>query len=58
MNMSYCQFENTYNNFKQCLNTLQDEGLPTSDIELDNAKYLAELAHYYIEVFNKLNEGL
>ena len=56
--MSYCQFENTYNNFKQCLNTLEDEGLPTSDIELDNAKYLAELAHYYIEVFNKLNEGL
>ena len=58
MNMSYCQFENTYNDLKQCFNTLQDEGLPESDRELDNAKYLAKLAQDYIDTYNQLNEEL
>ena len=56
--MSYCQFENTYNNLKQCFNTLEDEGLPESSSELDNAKYLAKLAQSYIDTYNQLNKEL
>ena len=58
MNMSYCQFENTYNDLKQCFNTLEDEGLPESSSELDNAKYLAKLAQSYIDTYNQLNKEL
>ena len=58
MNMSYCQFENTYIDLKQCFHTLEDEGLPKSDTELDNAKRIAKLAKEYIDIYNQLNKEL
>lgn len=54
-NMSYCRFENTYNDLRDCMSALLDEGLdaPSSPRELDYAAAMATLATRYLEVYKR-----
>jgi len=38
-NMSYCRFENTYRDFQDCLEALENDGI---DSLSDNERYYAE----------------
>ena len=53
-NMSYCRFENTYNDLCDCLNVLKYEGIQgiESDREKEAAEDLLKIALRYIEVYN------
>ena len=52
-NMSYCRFENTYNDLVDCLRTLKEEGF--DGIESQRERYAAEdlmkIASRYVEVY-------
>lgn len=52
-NMSYCRFENTYNDLVDCLRTLKEEGFDgiESQRERDAAEDLMKLATRYAEVY-------
>jgi hypothetical protein len=52
-NMSYCRFENTYNDLCDCLAALKDEGLDgiESARERHAAEDLMKLATRYAEVY-------
>ena len=54
-NMSYCRFENTYNDLADCLAALKDEGLDgiESARERDAAEDLAKLAIRYVDAYNE-----
>lgn len=53
-NMSYCQFENTYNALSACSSALREEGFETLDShsELMAAKNLFLEAKEYIRAYN------
>lgn len=55
-NMSYCRFENTVNDFRDCLNDLEEqESLEhLSDREKTQAKRLFDLAQLYIEIYSDI----
>ena len=52
-NMSYCRFENTYNDLVDCLRTLMEEGF--EGIESQRERFAAEdlmkVAARYVEVY-------
>lgn len=54
-NMSYCRFENTYNDLCDCLAALKDEGL--DGIESASERYAAEdlmkVALRYVDVYKE-----
>ena len=54
-NMSYCRFENTFNDFRDCLAALKDEGMHAieSRRERDYAEDLMKLAVRYVEVYEQ-----
>lgn len=53
MNMSYCRFRNTLNDFKDCLLALKYEDVDElSPEELYAAKKMRELCEEYIEEFD------
>jgi hypothetical protein len=52
-NMSYCRFENTLNDLRDCLNAMREEGLEgiENESELECAESLAEIARKYINAY-------
>lgn len=52
-NMSYCRFENTYNDMLDCLTALKEEGTDAigSKREEDAAEDLMKVALRYVEVY-------
>lgn len=52
-NMSYCRFENTYNDLCDCLTALKDEGLQgiESQRERHAAEDLMKVALRYVDVY-------
>ena len=57
-NMSYCRFENTFNDFCDCLAALKDEGTDAieSRRERSYAEDLMKLAVRYVEVYKAAEE--
>ena len=57
-NMSYCRFENTFNDFCDCLAALKDEGMHAveSRRERSYAEDLMKLAVRYVEVYKAAEE--
>ena len=55
MNMPNCRFENTFNDFCDCLAALKDEGMPAikSRRERSYAEDLMKLAVRYVEVYKQ-----
>lgn len=57
-NMSYCRFENTLADLRDCLAALKEEGV--EGIESQSERYAAEdlmkVAARYVEVFQEVNE--
>lgn len=54
-NMSYCRFENTYNDLCDCLAALKDEGLDgiESARERHSAEDLMKVALRYVDAYNE-----
>jgi hypothetical protein len=54
--MSYCRFENTLNDLRDCFNALQEEGLETLDskYEVDGAEGLYHCAKKFIRLYDSL----
>ena len=52
-NMSYCRFENTYNDLVDCLRTLKDEGFDgiESHREREAAEDLMKVAIRFVDVY-------
>lgn len=48
MNMSYCRFENTFNDLQDCLNALE-ELEKTSDREMSYMQKIADICEDYIK---------
>lgn len=62
-NMSYCRFENTKNDFADCVNALQDAidnetSMDLSEYEARAMKRLADLAEEYIDLYNEYTENV
>lgn len=56
-NMSYCRFENTHNDFEECLYAIEVNGIEDlSDSELIYARRLVELASVYVDVMEEYEE--
>lgn len=55
-NMSYCRFENTNNDLKDCFNALMEDGLQTlgSQYEKDAAENLFYIAKKFVKLYNDL----
>jgi hypothetical protein len=53
-NMSYCRFENTLADLRDCLNAMREEGLEgiENKSELECAESLAEVARKYIKAYD------
>ena len=53
-NMSYCRFENTYNDLLDCFQVLEEDGFDRVESmrELEYSEDIARLAARYIEVYN------
>lgn len=54
--MSYCRFENTYSDFNDCLNALEEDIFKISPSEMKWARRLYEKCQEYIEVWEGLEE--
>ena len=52
-NMSYCRFENTSGDLRDCCNALEEGDLPESKYEKYAARSLYELAKQYIELYEE-----
>ena len=57
-NMSYCRFENTYNDLVDCLSALKEEGMDAigSKREEHAAEDLMKVALRYVEVYKAAKE--
>ena len=57
-NMSYCRFENTYNDLVDCLTALKEEGTDaiSSKREKRAAENLMKVALRYVEVYKAAKE--
>jgi len=57
-NMSYCRFENTKNDFQDCLNYLEEHETleKLSDSERRESQELYKLAQAYIELYSYIEE--
>lgn len=59
-NMSYCRFENTSNDLRDCVRTLEEAGdfeeLDLSGSEVNAAKYMLKLCERYIEAYGDLQQ--
>jgi len=57
-NMSYCRFENTYNDLVDCLTALEEEGTDAigSKQEEHAAEALMKVALRYVEVYKAAKE--
>lgn len=56
-NMSYCRFENTLSDFKDCLESLESDGLDDlSDTEEEAAEALADAARKYLKEYDSLTK--
>jgi hypothetical protein len=58
MNMSYCRFENTSNDLRDCVRAMDEvdelEDLDLSQSELRSMKYMVRLAEEFLENANRL----
>lgn len=58
-NMSYCMFQNTYYDFKDCINALEehlDEEYTISENEMEYAKRMYEACQVFIDRFEEIEE--
>lgn len=56
-NMSYCRFQNTSNDLRDCVNTLEEEDYPESRDELAAAKWMYSLCQRYINAYEAMQES-
>lgn len=57
--MSYCMFQNTYHDFNDCINALEehlDEEFTISEKELEYAKKLYDACSVFIDRFEEIEE--
>lgn len=55
-NMSYCRFRNTLEDFIDCTEALEEEGMPESDEEVRAAEDMAMWASRYLEAYEAVKE--
>ncbi len=59
-NMSYCMFENTSNDLRQCVDAMEEAydmaELDLSRTELSSMKYMRQLCERFLEAANRLEE--
>lgn len=58
-NMSYCRFENTYQDLVDCVNALEDiayDGESISEREWRYAKRMRDLCEQFLETFDEIDE--
>jgi hypothetical protein len=53
-NMSYCRFENTSIDLRDCVNALEEGDYPGSDDEKQAAKYIVNLCNRYIRAYENM----
>ncbi len=53
-NMSYCRFENTSNDLRDCVNALEQGDYPGSDYEKQAAKYIIDLCKRYAKAYENM----
>ena len=53
-NMSYCRFENTYNDMIDCVGALEQGVYPQSNDEKEAAKYITNLCKRYIRAYENM----
>ena len=56
-NMSYCRFQNTSNDLRDCVNALEEEDYPDSREELIAAKWMYELCQRYAEAYENMQDN-
>lgn len=58
-NMSYCRFENTLNDLKDCLAAIREEGMDTLDSqsERDAAENLVRTAKRFIRAYEEASSS-
>ena len=60
-NMSYCRFENTANDFRDCVNTMDEaytlSEMDLSQTELDSMKWMRELCERYLANLDRLEHA-
>jgi|LakMenE01Jun11ns_1017448.scaffolds.fasta_scaffold7430869_2 hypothetical protein len=57
-NMSYCRFENTYNDMLACVGALEQGDYPQSNDEKEAAKYIVNLCNRYIRAYENMELDL
>ena len=57
-NMSYCRFENTANDLRDCVRALEEGDLPTSGYEKDAADQIYKLAAQYIREYENVKDEM
>jgi hypothetical protein len=53
-NMSYCRFENTSIDLRDCVNALEEGDYPGSDDEKQAAKYMIALCERYVQAYESM----
>lgn len=51
-NMSYCRFENTTSDLRDCVDALEYGDLPTSTTEIHAARRMAKLCKAYLAAYS------
>ncbi len=57
-NMSYCRFENTEADLRDCVETLEYDELPTSRTERQAVRDMADLCREYLDAFKRIEVEL
>ena len=57
-NMSYCRFENTFGDLRDCVNALNEEDLPESMSEKQHASWIYKKCQEYIEAYEQVEEQI
>lgn len=55
-NMSYCRFENTLVDLRDCVNALGEDGIPIGEYEKVACEKMRELCKRYIEMYDERDE--
>jgi len=54
-NMSYCRFENTSIDLRDCVNALEEGDYPESDYEKQAAKCMIDLCKRYVQAYENID---
>lgn len=57
MNMSYCRFENTESDLRDCVNSIDEDGAPQSKTEREAMHRMYRLCQKFIEQYENFPDG-